>query len=554
LGKKKVFPRVDLSIPGIEHARDSAGRVVIPLDIIPPASTVVRFPEAGNATSRRNFEFSGWYGAGIDQITYACQRQIERFLQTHDGDLSVATVVAYCLIGLRSFLDYLLIHRVASDRTLTLGDINREVIAAYLGFLDDGTASTGAQRTRYGHVKPVLMALGQRGLIRIVTEGDEVTFPANPFPHSHRKAKGERPLNLAQRREFTAAVKTAVTPLLADGAVPTGEFLAYALLVVALHTGRNLTPLVEMGTDCLRAHPRDNMVFLVCYKRRGNTATKVPLREEKAIESISSALPTVAQLIRRVMALTAPLRQQAPAHLQDRVWLFRSQSPRRFGAVSALTPEVLYTATRKLVKDFNLQDANGRPLRINVRRLRKTFTNRVYEFLDDDPVAAARAAGNTPRVLANHYLRPGENARTNWRFMGKMLVQELTTATLGTTEKTPTGRCTDNRQGQYAPKRDGATCMNFLNCLRCRNYVVTGDDLYRLFSFYWRIYAERSRMEIRKWEKHYRHIIRLIDRDVIAAGIERKVFRQGEVDAARERARTEPHPYWWTQGLLEAMQ
>jgi hypothetical protein len=80
LGKKKVFPRVDLSIPGIEQTRDPAGRVVIPLDIIPPASTVVRFPEAGNATSRRSFEFSGWYGAGIDQITYACQRQIERFL------------------------------------------------------------------------------------------------------------------------------------------------------------------------------------------------------------------------------------------------------------------------------------------------------------------------------------------------------------------------------------------------------------------------------------------------------------------------------------------
>ena len=169
-------------------------------------------------------------------------------------------------------------------------------------------------------------------------------------------------------------------------------------------------------------------------------------------------------------------------------------------------------------------------------------------------MAAARAAGNTPQVLANHYLRPGENARTNWRFLGKMLVQELTTATLGATEKTPNGRCTDNRQGQYAPKRDGATCMNFLNCLRCRNYVVTGDDLYRLFSFYWRVYAERSRMEIRKWDKHYRHIIRLIDRDVIAAGIKRKVFRQAEVDVARERARTEPHPYWSTQGLLEAMQ
>jgi hypothetical protein len=61
-------------------------------------------------------------------------------------------------------------------------------------------------------------------------------------------------------------------------------------------------------------------------------------------------------------------------------------------------------------------------------------------------------------------------------------------------------------------------------------------------------------MDIRKWERYYRHIIRLIDRDVIDAGIRKKVFRQAEVDTARERARTEPHPYWLTQGVFEALQ
>jgi hypothetical protein len=86
--------------------------------------------------------------------------------------------------------------------------------------------------------------------------------------------------------------------------------------------------------------------------------------------------------------------------------------------------------------------------------------------------------------------------------------------------------------------------MNFLDCLRCRNYVVTADDLYRLFSFYFRLYAERRRMSIRKWEKSYRHIIRIIDRDVIAAGLQRKVFKRNEVDEARTRAEVDPHPFW----------
>lgn len=553
MGQKKVFPRVDLSIPGVEHTRDSAGRIVIPLDRIPPATTVVRFPATGNATTRRHFDFSGWYGAGIDEIAYACQRQIERFLATHAGDPSVATVVAYCAIGLKAFLDYLLVRRLAIDRPLTLGDINREVIDGYLGFLNDGRASTGAQRSRYSHVKPVLLALGQRGLIPIITGGDEATFPDNPFPHSHRQAKGEQPLPLAQRRAFTAAVKTAVLPLMAKDAEPTGELLTYALLVVALHTGRNLTPLLELDTDCLRAHPRDNLVFLVCHKRRGDTTSQVPLRDERVIESLAPAPPTVAQLIRRVIELTAPLRPEAPAHLRDRVWLFRSRGGQSAGKVTALTDSRLYPATQQLIEDFKVRDAEGKPLRINVRRLRKSFANRLYEILGGDPVTAAVAAGNTPQVLGNHYLHPAENARQNWRFMGMMLTQELMTATLGATERTPVGRCADGQHGPYAPKQNGATCTNFLNCLRCRHYVVTGDDLYRLFSFYWRVYAERSRMDIRKWDQHYRHLIRLIDRDVIEAGMKKNIFKQADVDAARERARIDPHPYWSAQGLLEAM-
>ena len=97
MGKKKVFPTVDLSVPIVEHTHDLAGRVVVPLDVMPPTDTVVHFPLEGNASQYRRFDFMRWYGAGIDEITYACQRQIERFIATHDGDLAPATVVMYCL-------------------------------------------------------------------------------------------------------------------------------------------------------------------------------------------------------------------------------------------------------------------------------------------------------------------------------------------------------------------------------------------------------------------------------------------------------------------------
>lgn len=555
MGKRKVFPTADLAVPKVEHTRDQAGRIVIPLDVIPPAEMVVRFPAEGNASPRRFYNFSRWYGAGIDAITYVCQRQIERFLATRDGDLSVATVVGYCENGLRSFLDYLLIHSAAAHRELVLGDINRDIVDGFLRFLeDDDRLATTSKKKRYDKVKAVLVAIGRRGLLRIVDGADEDsnTFPRNPFPNSNGAYKGASPLPKAQRRAFTAAVKTAVMPLLADGAEPTGKLLAYALLVAALHTGRNTTPLLELDVDCLRPHPKKQMQFLVSYKRRGNNTSKVPLRDENKFESTPSVLPTVVRLIRRVIELTQPLRAEAPEHLKDRLWLYKSQGA-YFGKILALNDTTLKKAFAALVKDYGLTDADGKPLRINISRLRKTFANRINEILGDDLVTTAIALGNTPQVAGSHYLRPGEGAQRNWKFMGLALTQELLTSTLGATEKTPTGRCTDNKQGEHAPK-NGATCMSFLDCLRCRNYVVTGDDLYRLFSFYWRVVQERGRMDKRKWQRHYSHIVRLIERDVIEAGLKKKIFNQRAVDAARERARTDPHPYWSTGGILEGLQ
>jgi hypothetical protein len=57
-------------------------------------------------------------------------------------------------------------------------------------------------------------------------------------------------------------------------------------------------------------------------------------------------------------------------------------------------------------------------------------------------------------------------------------------------------------------------------------------------------------MDKRKWERHYAHIVRLIDRDVVQAGMQKKAFNQSEVADARERARIDPHPFWSSNGAL----
>ncbi|MCF5715582.1 hypothetical protein I9H06_05565 [Pseudomonas tremae] len=547
MGKRKIFIESDLSIPQVEHSRNAAGNVLILAEVIPPRDTTVKFER--NASTVRSFDFSRWYGVGIDSITYACQRQIERFVAGQDHIVATATVTSYCGNGLRNFLDCCMLHGLALDRELTLADLDRNLIDHYLGHLADLGVTPVTQKTLYTHTKPVLLQLGRRGLFPLVSSGDMATFPTNPFPNSNRKAKGETPLSKRERQIFMVALRQAIKPIWVETPTVTCELMALALLVVALHTGRNSTPLLEMGRDCLRTHPKDDTTFLVLWKRRGYNTSKVALRAEsdgeRLLESTPSVRTNVELLIRHIMTLTAPLDADAPKDLKGRVWLYRDASKNGRGQVRALTKSTLALATNRLIAEHSLTDSNGMPLRMNVSRLRKTFGNRIFELTGGDLSITAAALGNTLQVADQHYLAPGENARRNWQFMGEVLVEELLTRTIGATYwDTPMGRCTDPVNGQYAPKREGATCMNFINCLRCKHYAVTADDLHKLFSFYFRVMGERSRMDKRRWEREYAHIPRLIDRYIVAEGIRRGTFKEAVVESAREHARTDPHPFW----------
>jgi hypothetical protein len=555
MGKRKVFFEIDINVPQIEHSRDSEGNVVL-VGEVPPEITVVQFNR--NSSSTRTFDFLAWYGVAIDAITYACHQQIKRFLTGVDGIVEVSTVTRYCLGGLRNFLEYSMLRAAALGRELTLADIDRDLIDGYLGYLAALGVNTISQRVYYNSTKSVLVQLGRRGLFTLVASGDEATFPRNPFPNSNRKMKGETALSRRERQMFATTLRQAMLPLWTENVEVTSELLVYALMTIALHTGRNTTPLLEMDRNCLCPHPKENTVFLVLWKRRGQNTNKVALRAESGSERLLESIPTVRVnvecLIRRILALTAPLNEDATADIKGRVWLYRSRNGKNIGHVTALSNQNLRVAIRKLVINYKLTDSSGQPLRINVSRLRKTFGNRVYELADGDLSTAAVALGNTPQVTDRNYLAPDEAARRNWRFMGELLVQELLSHTIGATYKeTPMGRCTDPITGQYAPKREGLACFSFTNCLRCKHYAVTSDDLYKLFSFYFRVLVERSRMDKKIWGRKYAHIPRLIDNYIVAEGLRRGIFKSAAVDAARERARQIPHPFW-SVDLIESLE
>jgi hypothetical protein len=68
--------------------------------------------------------------------------------------------------------------------------------------------------------------------------------------------------------------------------------------------------------------------------------------------------------------------------------------------------------------------------------------------------------------------------------------------------------------------------------------MVFEDDLWRLFSFYFRLLSERSKLKTDHWMQTYAPIIRRIDQDIAP------LFPQDIVTAARTKAKSDPHPTW----------
>ncbi len=502
-------------------------------------STIVRFPPS--PLPSRKFDFGPFYGTGADEVTSAIQHQVCRFLEGKDRQLEIPSIITICRLGARSFLSFLRTEAVWRGRSVVLTDIDRSMINRYLAYIRIEKASLSGRRRTYSTVKSVILSLSARGLV----EG-RALFPDNPFPRTRgqgHSAKGYSPM---ERQSIARALREAIAPLFQVGCgEPSRRMLVYCLLSVALRTGRNLSPLLDLDVDCLRPHFKEGMKLLVVTKRRSAIESSIAVRGRETADSIVGVMPSTVRLIQRVTELSEAYRNEAPEAIRNKLWLFRYR-----GKVRCLNPSHLTVPARELSARFHLVNDEGALLRVNTARMRKTFANRVFEITEGDLHATASAAGHTPSVADDHYLAPDRQSERNWRFMGEMLASELNDGKVGSgSEPTPVGRCRDNTYGEYAPK-SGAHCTNFLRCMRCRSYVVTAEDLHKLFSFYWLLVSERKQVSSRQWSRHYGSIVRAIDRDIAERGVTLKLFSQSEVDSARKQALDHPHPYWSERGSL----
>ncbi len=524
------------------------------MDAIPSPVAVIDLAEATgqrrNGSNIRRIDLSRWLGCGVDDWLLAFNATLRYLLQR--GDRQTATIVNYAYSGVPKFLEFLTSWHLANG-LVTPADLQLQHLQRFVAWIKLQYPERSTAKSVYSGLRAVLLSMIEQGLIN--TDRTQL-FPARPFPDAASTKKGVEPLSATEKERLAAALRHDLVALHHDRFESSmSEALTVYLLAVALRTGGNTTPLLEMTVDSLKPHLVPNMMRIDLIKHRSATTQVHALRRIEATgESLTVPMDGVA-ILNKVMELTAPLRAQAIAPLNTRIWLYRIQGPKGKGKLTVLTSSLLFRNIRQWVQRHNLTGDDGQPLTLTLGRLRKSKAHELWQRSDGDLIAVARLMGNRPRVADRHYLAMTDTIRAEGAaFIGEVLTDTLRGGDSGQSaaQNTPVGRCKDPLHGDKAPGDGQRLCDQFLNCLGCRSYAIVGSlpDLHRLYSFQGFLMAEIGYFppgdEYDDWRAHRQRLIELIDRFTL------QYFSAALISQAKALAESEPHRFWALQ--IQAME
>ncbi|GHG07004.1 hypothetical protein ACFSBU_08925 [Thalassotalea marina] len=496
-----------------------------------PLNTICHFQKL----TSKNFDVAPYYGRGYDDIVTRVYYTIQALLR-QKGKLQQSTIHSYLTSGFRNVVRYLEMWSAAIGRSVTLNDITQDFIENYVIYLKSLEIRYVSQKTIYTSTKSLLVAMHTTGYWQ-ETDAKHLKdiFPKNPYPNINHRAKRAKPFSDFETRQIVVALKQEIKPIYQKKDALDSYELMVCLLSIAMQTGLNLSSLINMKTDSLSDHPlKKNRKLLTVYKKRGNATHLHTLRSSTKVELVQGVKLDVSFLIEKIIELNHDLRIEYDT---ERLLVFKSK--RGIRSATYLSEQLLARNINTLIQKHKLIDENSRALVINFSRIRRTFSNRLYELSGQNILIAAQSTKHHVNTADNHYLVAPEEAKRNIGILGEIRVKSLT----DDLHETPVAKCKDNIGGHKAPK-NGTYCVDFLGCFRCKSFVVTSDDLYRIFSFYWAIVRNRESIGHKNWKKYLRSILNVIDNNIAPQ------FHLTDVLTIKEKARQNPHPYWKSLDML----
>lgn len=501
-----------------------------------------------DAAQNRRFDFTSCLGKGYDAWVWGSLDALRSKLKS--GSVAARTLLAWAGSGLPRWFEFL----EANQGLAKPADLTAEHVRQFVGWLTHRYPFSNSKHTVYGQVKPILEWMCDHELF---VHRSQSLFPVRPFGTRRTHIEPAKALSQSETARLAQALKRDLIAIhRGEFAGPDSEALTVSLLVIALRTGINTTPLLEASRTCLSNNPlMPNMMVMSTFKRRGRGWQIQPLREGEVSSSTAVIPLDGVAVLRGVIDRTEHLVVDAPSDLQGRLWLYRSKSHRNAGRILALTQSRLNFCAAEFAKRHSLQGDDGMAMTPTVQRLRKTMESKLWRLSDGDLIAVAVAVGHTPAVADYHYLRLTDDMKEEAaRFVGLALPEILRgndpepkvampISIRATVQNTPVGRCANSMHGMRAPQNGIDQCDRFTECLTCPTYVVVGSikDLHRLFSFQEFMRVEIDYMsgpDMEEWRDHRRRLVELIDVFTSAR------FPASVVSKAKMMAATSPHPFW----------
>lgn len=384
-------------------------------------------------------------------------------------------------------------------------------------------------------------------------------FPCNPFPNSNRLSPTRNSYSTAEQKRILDAVNKDLHAIHDDQieALTNVQVLAVHLIILGMATGRNLQSLLELQRNDLKDHPLADRDLLVTTKRRGWSTHATSLRRSAVMPEKQETMRTIpisiGDHIRFICDLTAPLIGEADEKDRGYIFLHRAHRLAAVTGIVHLSAKAAARAVEYFARRHLLMDDFGAPLKLNVARLRPTFATELYRRTRDLRSVQQALGHCSAEITARHYVNKltyaeRDHALTLDSMVGKFAHIEVNGQLLLAADgKFPLQHINELFSGGYNtgvarcrnPFRDDESiCKKFFACFTCLNMVVFEDDLWRLFSFYFRLLSERINISPVHWMKTYGPIIRRIDMDIASQ------FPSDKVASARLRAQQNPHPAW----------
>lgn len=446
----------------------------------------------------------------------------------------------------------------------TLEQIDRQIIMQFVAWLALQTVQYGKNKglpwsvsacsAAYRNVKSLLTNRRQHVPESI---NPNLNFPKNPYPNSNRRIPRREGYSAGEQERIISACGTDLARFNTDpDALSSHQILAVHAVITVLTCGVNMTPLLEMQRDSLRSFLPDRDL-LVLGKRRGYTTRTISLPKNTPEETATPVAKMVGDYLRQLQQYTE--RFISDADEADRPFVFLCRladvtSSRRRGSVVRFDEVQARNALKSFVNRHALLDDQGKPLKLSIARLRPTFALNYY-LRHRDLRKLQQALGHSSiHLTLQRYIPPvTPEAVRNHAFIGQAMVgwatsrDETLAIRLAADGEIPLRNATELIAGGYNtsiarcrnPFREAdQVCGKFLACFRCPSMVVFEDDLYRLYSFYFRLLAERPKIPPHQWMKTFGPVIRTIDEQIAVQ------FDVAIVAEARQQARSTPHPAW----------